>query len=260
MARNHLKQLQDPCNGPLTHPVYSGFTRGNLVRLRGAFQVGKSAGETSGFFLWNPAGNYVYNYGAADPTTGITTPAAVRGPHDGYISANFDTFRVVSACITVIPNSSELNRAGLAYAGTMSGGLINEGTTFTIANASSLLPSVTRSPAGGIEALWLPSQSDEIFQPRNSVAAPTALHEGSTALCFGFTGAEAAKGYTVVCTATYEFLQPSTSGVVQQPSVPSKNTTNDVLREFWRENGGTIKTITVEMLPIVLSALKTAFA
>lgn len=253
-ATNHVKQLADPCNGPLTHPVYDGFTRGNLVRLRGTFQVGTGVGETCGFFLWDPQGNFVYNNGSVNTsTTYIAT--AVRGPHDTYVSNNFDTYRVVSACITIMPNASEYNRQGLVYAGTINGGLVNEGATVSIGALSSLMPTVERAPNAGIEVVWLPSFGDAQFVPRNATAAPTAFAEGSSAVAFGFSGAVAATGYTVICTATYEFLQPSGSGVIQQPSVPSKNTINDVLREFWRRHGSTVKRVGIEALSMAVSAL-----
>lgn len=253
-AANHVKQLSDPCNGPLTHPVYDGFTRGNLVRLRGTFSVGASAGETSGLFFWDPQGNFVYNNGSVSMNTTYTA-TAVRGPHDGYITNNFDTFRVVSACITVMPNASEYNRQGLVYAGTVNGGLINEGSTITIGGITSLMPTVERAPNAGLEVVWLPSFGDAQFVPRSAAASNTGFVEGSTALCFGFSGAVAASGYTVVCTATYEFLQPSGSGVIQQPSVPSRNNINDVIREFWRRHGSTVKRVGVEALSMAVSAL-----
>jgi len=254
MALNHMKQLSDPCNGPLSHPVYDGFARGNLVRLRGTFQVGTGAGETCGFFLWDPQGNFVYNNGSVNATTTYTA-SAVRGPHDAYITSNFDTFRVVSACITVIPNASEYTRQGLIYAGTVGGGLVNEGASLTIGGLTSLMPSVERSPNGGLEVVWLPSFGDSQFVPRAGSAAPTAFAEGSSALAVGFTGATAASGYTVICTATYEFIQPASSGVIQQPSVPSKNTINDVIREFWRKHGSTVKRVGVEALSLAVNAL-----
>lgn len=254
MALNHVKQLNDPCNGPLTHPVYSGFARGNLVRLRGSVSVGTGAGETCGFFLWDPLGDFVYNNGSTSLSTTYTA-TAVRGPHDTYINANFDTFRVVSACITVIPNASEYNRQGLTYLGTVGGGLVNEGSTISVGALAALLPTVERSPNAGLEVVWLPTATDENFLPRNSVAAPTQASEGSSALAFGFSGAAAASGYTLICTATYEFMQPSGSGVIQQPSIPSKNTLNDVLREFWRKHGSTVKRVGVEALSMGMSAL-----
>lgn len=260
-ASNHMKQLSDPCNGPLTHPVYDGYTRGNLVRLRGSFTVGAGAAETCGFFFWNPQGNFVYNNGSVNTTTTYSA-TAVRGPHDTYIANNFDTYRVVSACITVIPNASEYNRQGLVYAGTVNGGLVNEGATVSIGSFTSLMPTVERAPNSGVEVVWLPSFGDANFVPRSATAAPisgtgtgSTYVDGASALAFGFTGAVAASGYTVICTATYEFLQPSGSGVIQQPSVPSKNTINDVLREFWRRHGSTVKKVGVEALSLAVSAL-----
>lgn len=242
-AIDHINLLADPCNGKLVYGAYPNAGGGVLQRVRAVLSVGTAAGETAGVFHWIPGVNYVYINGAATPTTSFTPSSSQPFPgfaySDGESSAT--AFRCVAACARVITNASEMNRAGICYAGNTAADYFgySVGATATTTIASSGLPVSARIPSGAIETLWVPMLNDQgYYTAKTGAGAAISIDNGWGAITYGFTGMPAGTGVTIELTAVYE-IEYKANGTIQSiQKPPSRNAWQDIIRGFYDTVGG----------------------
>lgn len=226
-SMDHIKLMADPCGGRLVPPAYAQPGGGAIQRFRNVINCGTAAGETSGVFHWTPGINEYVSNGAATPTTAFTPAGQTMfatlqtGTGAGINSAC--TFRCLAACIRVITNASEMNRAGVAYAGqTDSQYLQAQGTNVTnVSQVIGGLPISSRMPAKMVEILWTPSEADQSFYT-DMAGSTYSLGQSFnySSVTFGFVGGPATTGVTVEVTGVYEINFPSFSATITSKPGP----------------------------------------
>jgi hypothetical protein len=208
-AREHLRLILDPCNGPITAPAYPNPGGGTLIRMRNAFTIGANAGETAFLLHVVPALNLHYANGAAAPTTTFTPTANVTFPPLSSDSTQDSTtyYRPIACCVKVISLSSEMSRKGVLYAGHTDGRFVrSRAANATVNNFYSVLPYMTRTPDKSLELMWVPNLVDGEFQFNdNNVGGDSgAGGSGPAAVTIAGTGLEAGVGVQVEITTVYE--------------------------------------------------------
>lgn len=236
-AMHHIRLMADPCNAPLVHPAYESPGGGAVIRYRKFITVGTAGVEKCGAFSWAPALNEHFANGA-DASANAFAPARVSTfPDLAATSASTagSSFRCVAACARIITNASELNRAGLVYAGATD---MNQawGAGAAVLNVDSLagiLPVTTRSPNKSIEIVWTPGGADTDFNSDDTLSVTGRGAIGRNTLTFAFAGAPSAIGYTIELTGVYEVKFGAGTGVCTSITPPpSSNSWNQVLRGF----------------------------
>lgn len=237
-ASAYARILADPCNAPLTHPVYSGSDGGYLVRFSTINTYGTGSGTTTaGIVHWVPGAiglsgglNYthIYNESAlASTAASVLSSAQAVTPGAVFLSSNASQYRVVAACATIYWAGTELARQGTVSVGNTTGGLIANGASVAPGVVFPVLSNTQRIPEGKIEIRWRPSSADQLFQ---SVAnAPSAADLSQhAALTIFYNGLPAGgAGFVVHWTAVYEYIPSTTLGLAV--SVNSRNTSTNTL-------------------------------
>lgn len=241
-AMSHIRLMADPCNAPLVAPAYEFPGGGAIIRYRRILTVGANGVEKHGAFGWAPGANEFYSNGADFinsnfvPSNGsMFGPLSVATGHTGFTS--FQSFRCVAACAKFVTNASEANRSGLVFLGltdTSQGWRSSGGAgVMTPEYLSGILPTSTRAPSKSAELVWTPSHADTDFTSDPVDTNTNSAGISRSVMSFAFTGAPAASGYTVECTAVYEVRFGATTGM-SSPVVPPVSSTswNNVLRGF----------------------------
>lgn len=194
-AAAYAELLRDPCQAPLTHPVYSGGDGGYLGRYEVDFLTNNtgvgamlfapgcigisadgtlsSAGNNSLMHLINTGDNL-------QPTTDTAQCRwAVYGgssAQPGYsqlynISA---TVRPVAACMQVFYPGSELDRKGIISMARVNAGAIlgDTGNGPTVAQYRAISNLVTRTPAEMLETRWVPGDGDQLYTDPTLITGP----------------------------------------------------------------------------------------
>lgn len=255
---DHVKLMADPCNGRLVPAAYAQPGGGAIQRFRTVIGLGTAAGETCGIFQWTPGINEYYANGAAtssstfSPTSNTVFGALQTANGIGTTAVEF---RCLAACLRVISNASESNRAGVVYAGLTDSTYYgyNAAGTSSVQTAVGGLPVSSRMPAKHVEVLWAPSSLDQNFNVDLS-GVGTGITQGiggtQNALTFGFIGGPAASGVTLELTAVYEINYSASSGAISCKSAPASVTP-------W---GATLKAFyeTINNSPVIIDTARRA--
>jgi len=240
--------LIDPCNAKIVRPLYDSPSEGFQVRLRTITFVGGNS-ETAGTVIFNPVVNAYIQNGAALASTTFTVASntAFGFLVSGSTAPSNVSYRCSAACMKVITNASEMNRAGICYFGNCAGELAIPGSSMTVATIQSALPNSQRTPQSSTEIVWLPTEgSSDTWATTISTGA---IWSGEVdCLAFAYSGDAAAAGFTVELTAVYEVQYSAagpigfTSGIVNAISKPpSRNSLKDALGLFYDSFGSTVK-------------------
>jgi len=242
-AIDHINLMSDPCNGKLVYGAYPHAGGGVLQRVRAVLPLAGGAGETCGVLHWIPSINFVFLNGAASPTTSFTPTSSNPFPAYSYSDGDASQFglRCVAACVRIITNSSEMNRAGIVYCGNTEANYLNytTGALTTPSAVASSLPITTRIPSGSMETLWVPMIGDQNF---NTTKSGAGLYTGSNdsfgAITYSIVGLPANTGVSVELTAVYEVESKANGTINTLQKPPSSSSWQDVLRGFYDKNGG----------------------
>jgi hypothetical protein len=249
MALDYARLLLDPCNAPLSFPVYGGADGSYLVRCESFVSIGNGAGITSGAFQWTPGyiGQTV-NVGSVDKSILVFGDAAATQPKTvtalgsvspgwAWIRNNSSEYRAVAACLSVFYAGTELNRSGQLSFGCVTAGLLGgpyfDGVNVTANDVMTGLPNMTRTPEGTLEVLWRPAEGDSIFKdPTTSEETGPSSEDlnrhNSCTVAYG--GLTAATGFTCKMTAVYEYKPKIGTGMaLPTRTIRSGNTLAQVL-------------------------------
>lgn len=259
-ASAYARILADPCNAPLTHPVYSGSDGGYLVRFSTINTYGTGAGTTtSGVVHWVPGSigltgglNYTMLYNEsplASTAAAMNSSGYLITPGAGFLSSNASQYRVVAACATVYWAGTELARQGTISVGNTTGALVQNGVSVAPGAVFPVLSNTQRVPEGRIEIRWRPSAADQLFSSVNAAPSAADLSQHSAITLF-YNGLPAGgAGLVVHWTAVYEYIPSTALGL--SVSVNSRNTSTNTLDHvinaldktgdwMFGENGGSI--------------------
>lgn len=238
-ALDHVKLMADPCQGRLVPPAYPQPGGGAIQRFRAIASYGTGAGDTAILFHWIPSANeYVINAAVSSGTAFVpNVVTAFPGlSNTAGITTSATNYRVIAACVRVLTNASEANRAGLVYAGQTTAQYLgtNAGATTTVSIASAGLPVAARVPSKHLEILWTPSIGDQQFNVDFSGSNYTLGQGGSAfaALTVGASGLPAGTGLTFELTVVVEINYTSNGNVVSTPLPVTTTPWNNVLRAF----------------------------
>lgn len=230
-AAEYARLLVDPCNAPLTHPVYGGGDSGYLVRVDKVFVVGRGTGVTSGLIQWTPGdinggGTEFLSAGGADYNTGYDVVAfADASPGRAFLQTNAATYRCVAACAKFTFPGTEAGRSGWVHYGQGTGRTVLFDDLIAAASVGRLCPNYSRTPADTVEVVWRPDFADQQMIDPN---AEREQRGGTGSVLFAFGGFPADVGIVVHMTAVYEWTPKSLSDGPSQP-VNDKNKTNNTL-------------------------------
>lgn len=241
-AAAYARLLADPENAPLVHPTYAGAEGGYLTRAVSTFNIGTATGETAGFVHFTPGmigpGGYEVLSAAGTSDTVLMPPSAntAASPGRNFITGTASGVRCVAACMNIAYQGSELSRSGRIYFGNTSGGVVDSGSTVSVASLTQVLSHSMRTPATDVKIMWRPNNADEIMiDPGASVAAKSG---NCAALTLAFSGLAPTSGLSIRLTVVWEW-QPNVGYGMVNPSsssVPSRNSLDDVLA-FLMRNG-----------------------
>lgn len=231
-AAAYARLLKDPCNAALVHPTYYGTTGGYVARFVTDFTV-LTATDTYLNIFWAPSAIGSNSTGMAASSTAtagvVGDLAGSKVPGHSFITGSMvSKYRAVAACIQIMWNDTELNRAGQISLG--NGPTIIGTPTITGDSLATQLPNQTRIPEDMSEIIWRPSNADMNFRDPSATQTDD-LTECSSLLAAIRVPTGTAGRVRVRCTAVYEWVPEFGSGL----SVPttstnkSSNTLNDVV-------------------------------
>lgn len=241
-ARAHVNLLEDPCAGPLTHPIYPGSEQGAVMRFSSLASVNVGGSNDSGVFVWCPgtaqAGTFFSVGGGTSGTLGTVSAAQIPG--SVFLNNNSCSFRAVAACLEAFTTSSEMNRAGYFGFGNNQADAFNSGSVYNPNEQLNNCTVVTRTPDKRLGIRWLPNVSDMSFNNFVGGGLSSDSIKDCGNLLFAWTGHQAAVPITLKLTVVYEvvFLNAGIPNVLHRN--PSSNTADDVLASFWQRNKSTI--------------------
>lgn len=244
-AAAYARLLVDPCNAPLTYPVYGGSDGSYLVRCESYFNAGVGASDTAHVLSWAPGcvgssetiatNDKSLLVGSGPSSTGSMTLTALgpQSPGQSWLRNNASSYRAVAACISVIYPGSELNRSGIMGFGCVSAAVLGEkffdNQPVTAVDTLTTLPSATKTPDGVVEINWRPSDNDSLFHNPDD-SASDELTARKNAIVVAATGLPPGVGLTYKLTAVYEYKPKYGTGIVQPTrTVRSTNTLTEVL-------------------------------
>jgi hypothetical protein len=241
-ARCWARLLNDPCNAPLCHPVYSGSNGGILLRCCNYSSLTASSSQTALNFTWAPGLGGAIAVFAATDVTAVALPSLGTGfiPGTNYLVNNAGSFRAVAACLKVTWGGTELNRQGYLRFGNVnfSDVGIPGTTTTTVANISTLLEASCRVPEDGLEVKWRPTDFDQqTCNPNNSDSSQDYGRRGS--ICLNASALPPSSTLILETTAVYEYQPVTSLGVTAATAstTRSHNTLDHVIEAL--DNTGT---------------------
>lgn len=219
----HAHTLLNPCNGPTVVSNYPG-AKGYVTRFTQEHLLGNGTTSTAGFITFAPSAMSIsatgvttafavsYGYGVSEATLGST--ANLTAPGTGYLGSSASCYRVIGACLTIIPVGAALYRAAvMRKASTTLTALpyntIVSGANVAVTNLTSSLPGypVTESlgsDAGALELRWYPSPEEEQYQTYSGAIAqnPADLN----AVSFAWTAGSVQTQFIARVTSVVEWL------------------------------------------------------
>lgn len=237
-AIDYARLLADPCNAPLSHPVYVGSEGGYLLRSSTYLTLGMNAGTTTaGGFFWipgkldcdgtvNKSMCYMETVNSATGGTWTASPQA-QTPAAAFLATNAASVRIVAACISFTWAGTELNRQGLVGYGIVSGASI---LPAVVSSADSTLPLMqvsTRVPSEMVEFNFRPGNADQDFSSTNYISDPSN-NDLSRSQAFQIAYKNLPANYGGIhlkLTAVYEYIPAAAFGV-SNPAM-SRNTSNN---------------------------------
>ncbi len=187
-AAAYAQLLLDPCQAPLTHPVYSGGDGGYLGRYETDVLVNAATGIGAVLFVPGAMGisaagtvssagnNSVMYLGdntsaaelASDTTAGkwcVLGSPSVTQPGYASLYAASAAVRPVAACVQLYYTGSELDRKGIVSMTRVNAGSVlgESGNGPTVAQYRSISNLVVRTPADHTEMKWTPGDGDQLY-------------------------------------------------------------------------------------------------
>lgn len=183
-AQAYANLLIDPCNAPLSHPIYAGSDGGYLGRYEADFTPQVGAGSTAGAVVFCPGVMSSNTQGVVSTTSVNATMrlgASTTVMTDSGISYSWQTcssnayqpgyfalsgvaraVRPVAACLQFYYVGSELNRSGVVGVCRVNGGSVLSESTTSVDNCIALCNMVNRTPDDYIEVKWSPGDGDQM--------------------------------------------------------------------------------------------------
>lgn len=226
----YAKLIADPCNAPLTHPIYAGGESGYLFRADAVVPFGNTATHTAGFFSFTPgiinsANSELLAGSAVDATTGAVANAFAFTPGKTFLP-NASAVRCVAACVRVTFPGAESNRSGLIQYGHASGRAVLQGSSFSATSVGTLGTNMTRTPPDAIEITWKPNFDDQAFVDPNSTRTAGDNVKNSS-IVVAWQGLPASTGLTFHITCVWEW-QPATGTSIAVPTLSKARSVNSL--------------------------------
>jgi len=238
MSMAYANLLNNPCGSPLTHPTYIGGDGGILTRFETDILVFVGATDTAGMVCWTPGG-IGYNAGNASHLLAInaaSSSASVaagalpssNAPGGSFLLSNASSARCVAACAQVYWPGSESARQGIVYTGSVNGGSVVLGSSYSTDGLANLTQYVDRMPNDFIETKWRPADGDQLsINP--TTATPTIEQSRRNSILICVKGIPGSVGVRVRLVAIYEWQPAAADGIT--PSVSARNWTTSALND-----------------------------
>ncbi len=244
-ALAYARLLSDPCNAPITHPIYPGTDAGFLFRAESFANIadpGAGAATTCGMIHWTPgyvnADNteWIFTNNANPATTGSLI-AAASTPGKAFLAANARAVRCIAACMKITFTGSESGRSGRLHYGHTNAGMLDLGQVTSVDQIAQTLQHYSRTPADTVEIIWKPNIADAQFVDPTATAVP-ALRDARASVTMAVAGLPTGTGMTVHFTAVYEWTPAVNLGVAHNAlgKARSRNSLDDV-QDYLVERG-----------------------
>jgi len=255
-ALKYLALISDPCNGELVPPTYAGEGSGLFLRTKTMISPGASAVDSILQFgpsqiNENSQGQNANGFGG--PILYASSNSSGGGLSNVYGESIAPTYfgfepssagvagaaRCIAACVKVHYLGSELNRAGIVYAGLLSSPIFTDATSVTLSPVATLgnaLGQIDRVGSRVHEYKWLPSFGDEQFikLAQSDITDTVQNRPDGNSLVVAVSGAYAGSiMYEVTACWEYNVNVLDNVGIVSTMNVSrSACTLNDVLRSI----------------------------
>lgn len=164
VLRNHWNLIVDPCFATLAESAYRG--RAGIVSRFTSIRTLTFTGYTGFLACYNPSAGasalQVFN-----DSTVLTSPLTYTDvmPGQAFLLANSEASRVIGFCLDIDYIGTELNRAGMIYAGNVLGDSVDAGVGLVPDSLKQLLPNQVRTPDRQLTQLWFPGVANEEYAP-----------------------------------------------------------------------------------------------
>jgi hypothetical protein len=234
-AKNYLRLLADPCNGPLVTAPFGDGQGGIVARFEQDIVLNNDATSVGSYIVFVPSICAYYTSAAAITSDTTLYASGATGAGPGYSQllsgAGASSFRTIAACLQVYYPGSEQSRSGISAIGQLNQGAVT-GTNST-STIRVLSEYVERTPGAMIELKWTPNNYDMEW---GSTTAPDGgsgpLLNRRSALVSSTFGIPVVTGMRYRMVSVIEYLPSSGNGMVAAPTdrTISRNTFSDVLR------------------------------
>lgn len=271
-ARAYAELLRDPCNAPLTHPVYSGGDGGYLGRYEvdlltnntgtGAFLfapgcMGISADATVSSSGNNSVMHLVQNSDSLAPANDVVACKWVclaPGLQPGYTAlySQSAAVRPVAACMQVFYPGSELNRSGVVSLARVNAGQVlgDTGNGPNVAQYRAISNFVARTPENHYEIKWTPADGDQLYTDPSLITGPREV-ERKSGLLLTYAGlpASATGSVRIRLVVVYEWAPGAIGGGMLANTSSRNRSANtldhvlnalDRLGNWWTNMGPTV--------------------
>lgn len=229
VAKEYAGLVLDPCGSKLVGSVYTGGTKGILVRHEQLITLGSGGTDRCGMFEFSPG---VGKYTGVAAATDVAASVAVESGLSvfTYLSFNASAFRCIAFCLDVMYPGSETGRSGLLSWG-RTVDLIKSAQTLNVGNIMASLPNTSRVPGNMQKVIWLPNSADEEFTQLDSSGLVVSNAAEGAGVTVAWTGIPVSTGLTIKITSVVEYLPKYNQGLANT-ALPlfSKSSLNDVLR------------------------------
>lgn len=221
----YARLLTDPCNAPLTGPVYQGAGSGNYLRLRKVLTPIVDS-NTSLQFIYDPSTNFHWfgqTIGDATGTIGQATQT--------FTNTNWKSFRPLAACIKVRYTGPEMDRAGTV--GLLCGPALFTPIASGISSPLCLGSCASIHRVGDVmhEVKWMPDNDVSWAKAVATLDITNVSQLGVDNVLHVIVQNTVPSSITLEITAVYEVAYQPTAGMVATAQVSkSNNTFNDVAK------------------------------
>lgn len=225
--------LLDPCNAPLSGPVYDGIHSGIYRRYRRIYNI--PATEVENVFIFQPGTNSIWQGGHSSGTAGTAITFTGQAAFTGGNLGTATEMRCISACVKIRYTGSESARAGVI--GLATGGYFFSpaSTGVTVSGAQSQCVILNRVGETTHEVKFCPLDGDQNMSVISVTGVSTLASPVKSTMMITLKGVPAGS-IQIELTSVVELdstdTGTDTTGTANAVEPSSSNTLNQVLRSL----------------------------
>jgi len=218
--------LLDPCGAPFVQPTYSGCGTGAYRRDR--IILASEGASVEGCYVFQPGTNSLWFGTKVAGTAGQAFAFSSAGPIVDAFGPTSE-IRCLAACLKVRYTGAESARAGVIGLHTLPKAFLEPTVNATALSCLNLCPHISRFGEKDHEALFVPSDQDEMFYQPTTLGVPAFTDRHSTIVVVyrGIPASSLEMEFTMVTEG-----EAGLNALVSTIPPASGNTTNQLLRSM----------------------------